>query len=211
MRDADHRPPFLVRSRHMKLPVAREGWLFIIPAAILTAAALLIGYWTAAIVLGFVTLFLFNYYRDPHRAGSQRHVDILAPADGSIAEIREIEDGTVWKGLTRQISIVTSVFDVHVNRAPITGRIVSYANNLAVIEDGHGGCVAIRQVPGVLARRLVFDKKEGDDVVSGERIGMIKFGSRVDVFVQPAATLKVQMRDKVNVGLTIIAELEERA
>lgn len=195
----------------MKLPVAREGWLLIIPAAILTAAAILIQYWTAAIVLGLITLFLFNYYRDPHRAGSQRRIDIVSPADGSVAEIRDIAGGEVWQGLTRQVTIVTSVFDVHVNRAPISGRVVRYSENTAVIEDGHGGCVAVRQIGGVLGGRIVFDKKEGDEVVSGERIGMIQFGSRVDVFLQPAANLKVQMRDKVKVGLTIIAELEERS
>jgi phosphatidylserine decarboxylase len=199
----------------MTIRFAREGWLFILPAAILTAAAILIQYWTAAIVLGLLTLFLFNFYRDPHRAGSQRHVDILSPADGAVVQIHEIADGEVWRGLTRQVAIVTSVFDVHVNRAPITGRIVHYAaenqQNLIVIEDGHGGCVAIKQIAGVLSRRIVFDKKEGDDVVRGERIGMIQFGSRVDVFLQQAASLKVGMRDKVKVGLTIIAELEERA
>ncbi len=210
--------------------IAREGWLFIIPAVIVTAAAFLIQYWTAAIVLGLITLFLFNFFRDPHRAGSQRHIDILSPADGTVVQIRDIGDGEVWRGLTRQISIFMSVFDVHVNRAPISGRIVHYRynegrkiaafadkssmeneQNLIVIEDGHGGCVALRQIAGVLARRIVFDKKEGDEVVRGERIGMIRFGSRVDVFFQPAAALKVQMRDKVKVGLTVIAELEERA
>ena len=136
----------------------------------------------------------------------------------------------MWPGLTRQISIFMSVFDVHVNRAPITGRIVQYRynpgkkiaaftekssleneQNLVVIEDGRGGTVALKQIAGLLARRIVFDKKEGDEVVRGERIGMIKFGSRVDVFFSPAATIKVQMREKVKVGLTVIAEIEERA
>jgi phosphatidylserine decarboxylase len=122
-----------------------------------------------------------------------------------------------------------SVFDVHVNRAPISGRIVHYRynpgkkiaafaekssteneQNLIVIEDSHGGRVAFKQIAGLLARRIVFDKKEGDDVVRGERVGMIKFGSRVDIFFPAGADIKVQMREKVKVGLTVIAEIGER-
>jgi phosphatidylserine decarboxylase len=213
-----------------RIRFAPEGWLFIIPAVIFTAAALLIQWYTAAIVLGLVTLFLFNFFRDPHRAGSERRVDVLSPADGTVVQIKDIADGEVWAGLTKQVSIFMSVFDVHVNRAPITGRIVHYRynpgrkiaafaekssaqneQNLVVIDDGHGGCVAFKQIAGLLARRIVFDKKEGDEVVRGERIGMIKFGSRVDVFFQPATAVNVQLRDKVKVGLTVIAEIQEHA
>jgi len=213
-----------------RIGVAREGWLFIIPAAILTAAALLIQWWIAAIVFGFITLFLLNFFRDPRRRGSERHVDVLSPADGTIVQIKEVADGAVWKGLTRQISIFMSVFDVHVNRAPVSGRIVHYRynpgkkiaafaekssmeneQNLIVIDDGRGSTIAFKQIAGLLARRIVFDKKEGDEVVRGERIGMIRFGSRVDVFLPPTAAIKVNLRDKVKVGLTVIAEIEERA
>src|SRR5712691_8800213 len=209
---------------------APEGWLFIIPVVILMAAALLIQWSTAAIILGLIALFLLNFFRDPHRVGSEHHVDVLSPAGGTVVQIRDIPDGEVWPGLTKQISIFMSVFDVHVNRAPMSGRIVHYRynpgkkiaafaekssleneQNLVVIEDGHGGRIAFKQIAGLLARRIVFDKKEGDEVVRGERIGMIKFGSRVDVFLSPAATIKVQMREKVKVGLTVIAEIEERA
>jgi phosphatidylserine decarboxylase len=212
-----------------KFQFAPEGWLFIIPVLIFTAAALLLQWWTAAIVLGFLALFLINFFRDPHRAGSERHVDVLSPADGTVVQIKDVADGEVWPGLTKQVSIFMSVFDVHVNRAPITGRIVHYRynpgkkiaafaekssmeneQNLVVIEDAHGGRVAFKQIAGLLARRIVFDKKEGDEVIRGERIGMIKFGSRVDIFFQPSATLKVKMREKVKVGLTIIGEIEER-
>lgn len=209
---------------------AREGWFFIMPAAILTAAALLIQWYIAAIVLGLATLFLFNFFRDPHRAGSERRVDVLSPADGTVVQIKDIGDAAVWPGLTKQVSILMSVFDVHVNRAPMTGRIVHYRynpggrgamfsdksagtseQNLIVIDDGNGGCVAFKQIAGLLARRIVFDKKEGEEVVRGERVGMIKFGSRVDVFLQTTAAVRVQMRDKVRVGLSVIAEIAEQA
>jgi phosphatidylserine decarboxylase len=212
-----------------KVRFAPEGWLFIIPVMILTAAALLLQWWTAAIVFGLLVAFLFNFFRDPHRVGSERHVDVLSPADGTVVQIKDINDGEIWPGLTRQVSIFMSVFDVHVNRAPITGRIVHYRynpgkkiaafaekssteneQNLVVIEDGRGGAVAFKQIAGLLARRIVFDKKEGDDVVRGERVGMIKFGSRVDIFFSPAVNIKVKMREKVKVGLTVIAEIEEK-
>ena len=214
----------------LRVRFAPEGWLFILPAVILTAAALLTQWYIAAIVFGFITLFLFNFFRDPHRVGSERHVDVLSPADGTVVQITEISDGEVWPGLTKQISIFMSVFDVHVNRAPLTGRIVHYRysqgkkfaafvdkssaeneQNVVVIDDGRGACVALKQIAGLLARRIVFDKKEGDEVIRGERIGMIKFGSRVDVFFSRAAAIKVQMRDKVKVGLTVIADIEEHA
>jgi len=213
-----------------KIRFAPEGWLFIIPLMIFTAAALLLTWWTAAIVLGFLTLFLINFFRDPHRVGSERHVDVLSPADGTVVQIKDVPDGEVWPGLTRQVSIFMSVFDVHVNRAPISGKIVHYRynpgkkiaafaekssteneQNLVVIEDGRGATIAFKQIAGLLARRIVFDKKEGEEVVRGERLGMIKFGSRVDIFFQPTATLRVKMREKVKVGLTVIGEIEERA
>src|SRR6266571_9323771 len=209
-----------------KVRFAPEGWLFIIPVMIFTAAALLLQWWTAAIVFGFLFLFLVNFFRDPHRAGSERHVDVLSPADGTVVQIKDVADGEVWPGLTRQVSIFMSVFDVHVNRAPITGRIVHYRynpgkklaafvekssteneQNLIVIEDGRGAAIAFKQIAGLLARRIVFDKKEGDEVVRGERVGMIKFGSRVDIFFPTGAVIKVGMRDKVKVGLTVVAEL----
>src|SRR5439155_20335660 len=206
-----------------------EAWIFIIPVVILGGAAFLIGWWVAGAVLLLLFLFLVNFFRDPQRAGSERHVDVLSPADGTVVQIKDVADGEVWPGLTRQVSIFMSVFDVHVNRAPITGRIVHYKynpgkkiaafaekssteneQNLVVIEDGNGGCIAFKQIAGLLARRIVFDKKEGDAVVRGERVGMIKFGSRVDIFFQPTAKINIKMREKVKVGLTIIGEIEER-
>ena len=209
---------------------APEGWIFIVPVIILAGAAFLIGWWIAAALFVLVFLFLLNFFRDPHRAGSERHVDVLSPADGTVVQIKDVIDGEVWPGLTRQVSIFMSVFDVHVNRAPISGKIVHYRynpgkkiaafaekssteneQNLIVIEDSHGGRVAFKQIAGLLARRIVFDKKEGDEVVRGERVGMIKFGSRVDIFFPADAHINVKMREKVKVGLTVIAQIGEPA
>ena len=208
------------------MPFAPEGWLFLIPVLILTAAALLIQWTLAAIILGLLDIFLINFFRDPHRIGSEHHVDVLSPADGTVVQIKDIADGSVWPGLTTQVSIFMSVFDIHVNRAPISGKIIHYRynpgkkiaafaekssteneQNLIVIEDKHGATLAFKQIAGLLARRIVFDKKQGDEVVRGERVGMIKFGSRVDMFFPADAVIRVGMRDKVKVGLTIVAEL----
>jgi phosphatidylserine decarboxylase len=212
-----------------KLRFAPEGWIFIIPVIILTALTLLMNWYAAAIVLGLIAAFLINFFRDPHRAGSAHHVDVLSPADGTVVVVKDIADGEIWPGLTKQVSIFMSVFDVHVNRAPITGRIVHYRyspgkklvamshkssteneQNLIVVEDSRGAKLAFKQIAGLLARRIVFDKKEGDEVVRGERVGMIKFGSRVDIFFPADAVINVKMRDKVKVGLTVIAEIGAR-
>src|SRR5258708_2886544 len=211
-----------------KMRFAPEGWVFIIPVVILAALSLLIQWYPAAIILSAAALFLINFFRDPHRNGSDRHVDVLSPADGTVVQIKDVPDGAVWPGLTKQISIFMSVFDVHVNRAPISGRIIHYRyntgkklaamvekssteneQNLIVMQDSRGFTVAFKQIAGLLARRIVFDKQEGDEVARGERVGMIKFGSRVDIFFPAEVKIRVQMRDKVKVGLTVIAELRD--
>lgn len=213
-----------------KVRFAPEGWLFIIPVVILAAFALLIQWYVAAMILSGMALFLLNFFRDPHRIGSDLHVDVLSPADGTVVQIKDIPDGEIWPGLTKQVSIFMSVFDVHVNRAPIAGKIIHYRynpgkkiaamsnkssmeneQNLVVIQDEHGGVVAFKQIAGLLARRIVFDKKEGDFVQRGERVGMIKFGSRVDIFFPPSTEVKVSVRDKVKVASSVVAELEEKA
>ena len=209
-----------------KMRLAPEGWVFLLPFVVLLALSLLLQYWAFAFVFFVIVAFMVNFFRDPHRRGSDRHVDVLSPADGTVVQIKDVPDGEIWPGLTRQVSIFMSVFDVHVNRAPMTGRIVHYRynpgkklaafaekssieneQNLIVVTDDHGATVAFKQIAGLLARRIVFDKKEGDTIVRGERVGMIKFGSRVDMFFAPDTVIKVKMRDKVQVGLTVVAEI----
>lgn len=212
----------------MRFRFAPEGWIYIIPFVILAAVSLLIQWYSAAIIFSAVAVFLINFFRDPHRTGSERHVDVLSPADGTVVMIKDVPDGEIWPGLTRQVSIFMSVFDVHVNRAPMAGKIVHYSyspgkkipamshksstdneQNLIVMTDHRGATLAFKQIAGLLARRIVFDRKEGDTVARGERIGMIKFGSRVDMFLPPNATILVKPGDKPKVGLTIIAEIPE--
>jgi phosphatidylserine decarboxylase len=208
-----------------RFPIAAEGWIFIIPPIILAGIALLLQFYFWAIVFGALAAFLLNFFRDPRRAGSDRHIDVLSPADGTVVQIKDVPEGSVWPGLTKQISIFMSVFDVHVNRAPISGKIVHYRynpgkklvamsekssieneQNLVVVQGDHA-TVAFKQIAGLLARRIIFDKKDGEIVQRGERVGMIKFGSRVDVFLPADAIIHVRQKDKVKVALTVIAEL----
>ncbi len=208
-----------------RLPLASEGWAFILPFLILTAVALLMQLYVVAILLGLTTLFLINFFRDPSRRGSAEPLDVLSPADGTVIAIRDVEEPP-WEGLTRQVSIFMSVFDVHVNRAPVTGRITHYQynpgkktaafsdkssseneQNLIIIKAEGGREIALKQIAGLLARRIVFDLEPGDRVARGERIGMIKFGSRVDLFLHPSSEILVTLRDKVKVGQTVVAKL----
>ena len=205
---------------------APEGWLFIIPVVVLAAAALLIQWYVAAILFSAIAAFLLNFFRDPHRTGSEIHVDVLSPADGTVVQIKDVTDGEVWPGLTKQISIFMSVFDVHVNRAPISGRIIHYRynpgkkiaamshkssleneQNLVVIQDEHGGIVALKQIAGLLARRIVFNYKVGDRIERGQRVGLIKFGSRCDLFFAADAVVAVKVGDKVAGGSSVLATL----
>src|SRR5688572_28452037 len=111
----------------MRFRFAPEGWIYIIPFVILADDALLIEWYIAAIIFSAVAVFLINFFRDPHRTGSERLIDVLSPADGTVVMIKDVPDGEIWPGLTRQLSIFMSVFDVHANRAPMAGKIVHYS------------------------------------------------------------------------------------
>lgn len=211
-----------------RLPLAPEGWAFILPFLALTAVALLMQFYVVATLLGLTTVFLLNFFRDPGRRGSEEPLDVLSPADGTIVTIRNV-DSPPWEGLTTQISIFMSVFDVHVNRAPVTGELIHYQynpgrkiaafsdkssveneQNLIVLRGTGGREIALKQIAGLLARRIVFDLEVGERVARGERIGMIRFGSRVDLFLHPSSEVLVSLRDKVKVGQTVVARLPRR-
>jgi phosphatidylserine decarboxylase len=149
---------------------------------------------------------------------------VLSPADGKVIVVAPAPvDPTLGPG-AMQISIFLSVFDVHINRAPIGGRVtrVRYhageflpawddkaslrnEQNAVTVED-EGIAVEFKQIAGLIARRIVFKKREGDTVAAGERVGMIKFGSRVDVFVPASVTVRVRKGDRVRGGLSILGD-----
>src|SRR4029078_13538017 len=106
-----------------RIRLAAEGWIFIVPVAILATAAFLIQWWIAGAVLALLFLSLLTFCRDPPRAGSELHIDVLSPADGTVVQIKDVPDGEVWQGLTKQGSIFMSRFDLPVNSEPIRGRV----------------------------------------------------------------------------------------
>jgi phosphatidylserine decarboxylase len=166
--------------------------------------------------------FFLWFFRDPNRAIPNTPGAVVSPADGKVTDI---SPATVAGLRQTRISIFLNVFNVHVNRSPISGTIreVSYrrgkfmnAMNAASAEQneqntvtvqGEGQTVVFKQIAGLLARRIVFSKKAGDQLQRGERVGLIKFGSRVDIFLDPSANLQIKVGDQVKGGASVLAYL----
>ena len=201
------------------------GWPFIGGSLILAILAdWFIGRGGAAIFLILTGFFLF-FFRDPDRPITQDTDAVLAPADGRVMIAGAPVGRECPPGDWQQISIFLSPTDVHVNRMPIGGRVtkVEYhpgrflpayrteAGDLneytEVTVDHYGQPIVVRQIVGVLARRIVCRIKQGDVVHAGDRFGVMKFGSRMDIFVPASATLAVKVNDKVTGGVTVIARL----
>jgi phosphatidylserine decarboxylase len=199
-----------------------DGYYYALP---LLAAAALLGWlagagWAAPAVL--LAAFFLWFFRDPERAITNAAGAVVSPGDGKVTEVAMIDDAGTQR---TRISIFLNVFDVHVNRSPIAGivREVRYrrgkflnAMNAASAEqneqnvvkvEGEGHTVVFKQIAGLLARRIVFTKQVGDRVARGERVGLIKFGSRVDVLLDPSASLQIKAGDRVRGGASVLAYL----
>jgi phosphatidylserine decarboxylase len=203
-----------------------EGYWYGLPPLLITGG--LLGFWfreggsfllVGALLFLALTVLILNFFRDPDRPIPTQAEAIISPADGRVVQaVREIyQDREVWR-----VSIFMSPLDVHVNRAPIAGVIkeVSYrkgafrvaSTEAASVEneqnvfllEGAQGCVVVKQIAGILARRIVFWKRPGDSLERGERVGFIKFGSRVDVLMEPDVALKVKVGDRVRAGSSIL-------
>jgi phosphatidylserine decarboxylase len=205
--------------------MVRDGYFYAVP---LIAAAILIGWLTnpawAIFPLALAAFFLW-FFRDPERRIPQDAGAVVSPGDGKVTDVSPVTAG-VHK-LTR-ISIFLSVFDVHVNRSPIAGTIreIRYqrgkylnAMNRASAEEneqnivtveGDGQTVVFKQIAGLLARRIVFHPKVGDRLERGQRVGLIKFGSRVDVLLDRTAALQVKVGDRVQGGASVLAHLQPK-
>jgi phosphatidylserine decarboxylase len=205
--------------------MVRDGYFY---AAPLVVAGLLLGWLTQpawAVIPFLLAAFFLWFFRDPERAIPQEPGAVVSPGDGKVTEIAPVTVGS--ERLTR-ISIFLSVFNVHVNRAPISGviRDVRYqrgkylnAMNAASAEqneqnvvtlEGDGQRVVFKQIAGLLARRIVFHPKVGDRLERGQRVGLIKFGSRVDVLMDASAQLQVKVGDRVKGGESVLACVEAR-
>jgi phosphatidylserine decarboxylase len=202
--------------------MVRDGYLY---AAPLIAAGVLLGWLTNpiwAIIPVLLAAFLLWFFRDPERTIPQEPGAVVSPGDGKVTDVSPV---TVGSEKFIRISIFLSVFDVHVNRSPIAGvvRDVRYQRgkflnamdqasaeqneqNIVRVE-GDGQVVIFKQIAGLLARRIVFHPKVGDRLERGQRVGLIKFGSRVDVQFDAAASLQVKIGDRVRGGASVLAYL----
>ena len=206
--------------------MVRDGYLYAVP---LIAASFVFGWLTRpawAIPPLLLALFLLWFFRDPEREIPDAAGAVVSPADGKVTDVSFIAAGGEKR---TRISIFLSVFDVHVNRSPIAGvvREVRYqrgrflnAMNAASAElneqnivtlEGSGQVVIFKQIAGLLARRIVFYPRVGDLLRRGQRVGLIKFGSRVDVLFGADARLQVKVGDRVRGGSTVIAYLPARS
>ena len=177
-------------------------------------------------MLAVLGIWVVAFFRDPIRAGPRGERYVLAAAEGHVVHVVEIEEPTYVKERAIRISIFLSVFDVHVNRYPVDGivdlvhynkgRFLHAASEKASLDNeqasigiqGPRGRVLVRQIAGLIARRIVTDSQPGDRVTQGARMGLIRFGSRTDVFLPLSArpVLKVKPGDRVRVGGTVLAE-----
>jgi len=202
--------------------MVRDGYYY---GAVLLGAALLIGWLTSpfwAVVPILLAAFFLWFFRDPERAIPTEPGTVVSPADGKVTEVT---NATINGKPFLRVSIFLNVFDVHVNRSPVAGvvRAAQYqtgkflnAMNPASAEfneqntvtvEGDGRVLVFKQIAGLLARRIVFTKQVGDRVERGERIGMMKFGSRMDVLLDPEAAIQVKVGDRVKGGSSILAIL----
>src|SRR6058998_1887579 len=183
-------------------------------------------WWPLAAVLAILAGWVVAFFRDPIRPGPRGERYVLAAAEGHVVHVTEIDEPMYVKGRTVRISIFLSVFDVHVNRYPVDGTVelVHYhkgkflhaADEKASLDNeqssigmrGPRGRVLVRQIAGLIARRIFTDSKPGERVTQGDRLGLIRFGSRTDVFLPLSArpVVKVKPGDRVLVGGTVLAE-----
>ncbi len=197
---------------------------FVALAALPSIAAFVIGWTLAGVLLLLLPVAIARFFRDPERAHPADAPLVLAPADGRVMHAGPARPAEAPPGEWLQVTIFLSVLDVHINRSPAAGRVerVEYipgSLKAAFRHDAHenerseiwldtgGSHIVFRQVVGLLARRVVCRLAVGDRVAAGQRIGLMKFGSRMDVFVPPEASLLVKTGETVVAGVTPIARL----
>lgn len=207
---------------------AREGRPFMLIAAVAAAATLAmavrspIAAW-AAVPVTALALLVFYFFRDPERQIPEEPGLVLAPGDGKVIEIVDVDEPSFFEGPCRRISIFLSIFNVHVQRAPVSGSVVHRAYNpggfavawhpkaseeneqssIGVMTDS--GRLLVRQIAGLIARRIITYPQEGQTLERGERIGLIRFGSRVDLFIPLEWPVECAVGDRAVGGTTVMA------
>ena len=209
----------------MRIPIAKDGYIFILPLAVLTGNFWALSwFWVTGLFVG-LFLFVTWFFRDPERSIPEDPNAIVSPGDGKIVEIISEKDPLLDEAYTR-VSIFLNVFNVHVNRVPISGKIQATRYNpgkffnaashkasldneqsAILLNNGHV-TILVKQIAGLIARRIVCWAKEGDEYQRGQRFGLIRFGSRIDIFLPEGTDIKVAIGDIVNGGSSIIGYLK---
>ena len=213
---------------------AREGRPFILVASAIALGLLVWAVRSGSVLAWGITalavpfaLWVPYFFRDPERSGDRGEGLVVAPADGKVVLVNEVDEPAFLHGRATRISIFMNVFSVHVNRYPVSGtvRFVQYSRGefrnaaaaaasteneqMSVGIDAGRHRVMMRQIAGLVARRIVTYSREGERVEQGERMGLIRFGSRVDVFLPLGSTVRVALGQLTDAGATVIAELPD--
>ncbi len=204
--------------------IAPEGWPFIVVAWLLVLASVMFEWTWTAVAMAVVATWVVAFFRDPVREGPRGTAWVIAPADGKVVSIIPIDEPDVIGGAATRVSIFMNVFNVHVNRYPADGEVTfrrhrpgkffNAAAEKAALENEQSdiglqtarGPLLVRQIAGLVARRIVTDHAVGHQATQGERLGLIRFGSRVDVFLPAGVAVRVTTGQVTRAGETVIAE-----
>ena len=207
-------------------PIHRAGYPLIFGSAFVTIILALLGLTTLTLIGLVATLFTCAFFRDPDRVIPERPEAVVSPADGKILSVGKVSDSPFDLGETLKISIFMSVFNVHVNRIPFTGRIkdIQYnpgkffsanldkaskknEHNAVLLETDQGKDICVVQVAGLIARRIICHISPKDQVLRGQRFGMICFGSRLDLYLPVDSDVEVNIGDMVQAGTSVLGKL----
>jgi len=213
--------------------IAKDGFTIILITGLILVILITLAWlfqlrflWILAGLTAVIFIFHFFFFRDPERTIPTGDKLVLSPADGKIILIDEVYEPLFFQDTVKQVGIFMSVFDVHINRIPVSGKVemvkykpgeffVAYKNEAlekneqtSVGITGKYGKVMFKQIAGLIARRIVCRLKEGDTVRGGERFGMIKYSSRVDIYMPKSVKIQVKLNDTVKGGYSVIGEYE---
>lgn len=209
------------------IPVAADAWSFVWKLGVIALAFIVVGWWEVSVVPILLLLFVLFFFRDPERVVPLNPLHAVSPADGTVMRIDQISDDPFVGGPAKKVVIFLSVFNVHINRAPIAGKVelveykrgemlAAYKPEASEVNErntigirGDKASVKVNQITGLIARRIVCWVKEGDSLEQGGRYGLIKFGSCTELVVPASANVLAKPGDKVTGGVTILAEFQK--
>ncbi|MBN2569157.1 MAG: phosphatidylserine decarboxylase family protein [Deltaproteobacteria bacterium] len=212
--------------RYRKFPIVPDAFIFVLPLVVLVSLSIWWGSAGLTVLFIVITLYVMWFFRNPERTVPDDSKAVVSPADGRVLKVEEADGGDILEGSFKKISIFMNIFNVHVNRCPCSGVIktIRYrkgkffsANldkassqnerNSLVIETEEGKQIIVVQIAGLVARRIVCWAKEGEVFKRGERFGLIRFGSRLEVFMPVDTEVLVRVGDRVQAGHTKVGKL----